>query len=80
MIGAAAGTLVELNHVRNDETQSRQAFLERLGALDQIRGQIYLSGTYVRDFLLSPDPDSARAETTRLAGLEMETHEALHRY
>ncbi|MDE3157587.1 MAG: MCP four helix bundle domain-containing protein [Acidobacteriota bacterium] len=80
VIGAAAGTLVELNHVRNDETQSRQAFLERLGALDQIRGQIYLSGTYVRDFLLSPDPDSARAETTRLAGLEMETHEALHRY
>ena len=80
VIGAATGTLVELNHVRNDETQSRKAFLERIGALDQIRAQIYLSGTYVRDFLLSPDPNGERAEATRLAGLERETREILQRY
>ncbi len=80
VLAAGAGTLVELNHVRNGETQSRKAFLERLGALDQIRAQIYLSGTYVRDLLLSPDDVGAGAQTARLAGLERETRQALDRY
>jgi hypothetical protein len=55
--------------VATAETQSRKAFLERLSALDQIRAQIYLSGTYVRDFLLSPDPDTAKAQAAHLATL-----------
>lgn len=80
VLGAGTGTLVELNHVRNDETQSRKAFLERLGALDQIRSQIYLSGTYVRDLLLSPDDVGAGAQTARLSTLERDTHQALDRY
>jgi signal transduction histidine kinase len=80
VLGAGTGTLVELNHVRNDETQSRKEFLDRLGSLDQIRAQIYLSGTYVRDLLLSPDETGAGAQTARLAGLERETRQALERY
>ena len=80
VLGAGTGTLVELNHVRNDESQSRKAFLERLSALDQIRAQIYLSGTYVRDLLLSPDDLGAGAQTARLAALERDTHQALDRY
>ena len=80
VLGAGTGTLMELNHVRNDETQSRKAFLERLSALDQIRAQIYLSGTYVRDLLLSPDEIGAAAQIARLAALERETHQALDRY
>jgi len=56
IVAAATGTLVVLDRVRHQETLIRQAFLQRLGALDQIRAQIYLSGTYVRDFLLSPTP------------------------
>src|SRR5215469_1391149 len=46
VLAAGAGTLVELDQVRNVETQSRKAFLERLSDLDQIRARIYLSGTY----------------------------------
>lgn len=80
VLGAGTGTLVELNHVRNDETQSRKAFLERLSSLDQIRAQIYLSGTYVRDLLLSPDETGAGAQTARLAGVERETRQELDRY
>lgn len=80
VLAAAAGSLVELNHVRNDETQSRKAFLQRLGALDQIRAQIYLSGTYVRDLLLSPDETGAGAQTARLAAVERETRQALDTY
>lgn len=80
VLGAGTGTLVELNHVRNDESQSRKAFLQRLSALDQIRAQIYLSGTYVRDLLLSPDEAGAAAQVARLEALERETHQALDRY
>ena len=80
IVGAAAGTFLVLSRVRQDEAQARKTFLERLGALDQIRAQIYLSGTYVRDMLLSPDPSGAEAQTARLAPLERETHAALDSY
>ena len=80
IVAAAVGTLVVLQRVRNTEAQSRKAFLERLSALDQIRSQIYLSGTYVRDFLLSPDPDTAKTQAAHLATLERETHTALDAY
>lgn len=80
IIAAAIGTLVAFQRLRNTEAQSRKAFLERLSALDQIRAQIYLSGTYVRDFLLSPDPDSAKAEAAHLATLNRDTRNALDAY
>ena len=80
IVAAAVGTLVAFQRDRNTETQSRKAFLKRLSALDQIRAQIYLSGTYVRDFLLSPDPDTAKAQAAHLATLERQTHNALDAY
>ena len=80
IVGAAAGTLVALQQVRKAEAQARKAFLRRLSALDQIRAQIYLSGTYVRDFLLSPDPDTANAQAAHLATLKRETRDALGAY
>jgi signal transduction histidine kinase len=79
-VAAAVGTLVAFQRDRNTETQSRKAFLERLSALDQIRAQIYLSGTYVRDFLLSPDADTAKVQAAHLAMLEHQTHSALDAY
>jgi signal transduction histidine kinase len=80
ILAAAVGTLLVLDHVRGQETGMRQAFLGRLGALDQIRAGIYLSGTYVRDFLLSPDASGAQAQSARLVGLERETRAALDTY
>jgi signal transduction histidine kinase len=80
IVAAAVGTLVAFQRDRNTETQSRKAFLERLSALDQIRAQIYLSGTYVRDFLLSPDADTAKVQAAHLAMLEHQTHSALDAY
>jgi signal transduction histidine kinase len=80
IVAAAAGTLVAFRRVRNTDAQSRKVFLERLSSLDQIRAQIYLSGTYVRDSLLSPDRDTAKAEAAHLATLERQTHNALDSY
>jgi signal transduction histidine kinase len=80
IVAAAVGTLLSLDRVRQDEAGIRKAFLSRMGALDQIRGQIYLSGTYVRDFLLSPDPSGAAAQTSRFGALEKQSYASLEAY
>jgi signal transduction histidine kinase len=80
ILAAAIGTLLMLSSVRVRDTVMRQQFLARLAALDQIRSGIYLSGTYVRDFLLSPDSNGAQAQSARLVSLERETHSALDAY
>jgi signal transduction histidine kinase len=80
LVAAAVGTLVALDRTRQEETTIRKGFLARLEALDQIRAEIYLSGTYVRDFLLAPDPRSAGAQAARMATLERETHTAVEGY
>ena len=80
IVAAAVGTLAALERVRSTDSQSRTAFLGRISALDQIRSRIYLSGTYVRDFLLSPDVDTAKAQAEHLVTLEHETHSALDAY
>jgi signal transduction histidine kinase len=80
VLAAAVGTLVSFQRARNAETQERRLFLERLGALDHIRAEIYLSGTYARDFLLSPDPDAAKAQAGHLAALKRDTQQALTSY
>jgi signal transduction histidine kinase len=80
ILAAGAGSLIVVDRVRLDEARIRKAFVSRLDALDQIRSQIYLSGTYVRDFLLSPDPSGAAAQTARLAALEHDSGAALSAY
>ncbi len=80
IIGAGVFTVLVLDRVRDQETRSRKAFLERLGMLSQIREQIYLSGTYARDLLLSPDPTASAAQAFRLTALERETEAALETY
>jgi signal transduction histidine kinase len=56
-----------LQQIRRSENQIRRQFLLQNHALNEIRSQLYLSGSYVRDFLLEPEP--GRAETYR-ASLE----------
>ncbi len=80
IVGAAVGSVGALDHVRRNENRSLRAYLERQSALDQIRSQIYLSGTYVRDLLLAPDPSGVAAQSSRLAGLERDSKAALETY
>jgi signal transduction histidine kinase len=80
LIASAAVTFYMLDRVRNDDRRFRQTFVERLGALERIRAQIYLSGTYVRDYLLSPDTSGADAQRARLTAIEEESQEVLNRY
>ena len=80
LLAAAAGTLLLLDRVRTTDRQLRQTFVERLAELERIRSQIYLSGTYVRDYLLSPDDTGAEPQRDRLSGIEAETRAELDRY
>jgi signal transduction histidine kinase len=80
LLAAALGTVFLLDRVRGEDRRMRQAFIERLGELEQIRSQIYLSGTYVRDFLLTPDAGGAEEQRARLTGIEQETRMLLDRY
>ncbi|HUI77948.1 MAG TPA: ATP-binding protein [Bryobacteraceae bacterium] len=65
LIVALAGVagLRVLQQIRRDDDRIRTEFLLRNHLLDQIRDQLYLSGTYVRDYVLDPDP--SRAEMYR---------------
>jgi hypothetical protein len=62
-----------LLQVRREDTQIRNQFLSRNHILSDVRSELYLSGTYVRDYLLDPEP--VRAETFR-ANLE-EVHQQM---
>src|SRR5580698_10360590 len=80
ILAAAIGTLVLLDRVRADDTRIRQAFLGRLRAREQIRYEIYLSGTDMRDFLLSPGTGGIDAPRKDIVALQAQTQAALDAY
>jgi signal transduction histidine kinase len=64
--GLQAALVVSQIQARNSAI--RRAYLERSRSLEQIRANLYLSGTYVRDYLLEPDAAKADASRASLAG------------
>ena len=64
---AGIDALRVLQEFRKSDDQIRSRFLSQNHVLNDIRSDVYVSGTYVRDYLLDPDPE--RAETYR-ASLE----------
>jgi len=55
-------------------------FLERSRVLNQIRSDVYLSGTYARDYLLDPEPSAAEKNRTELNRLRREMEAILAAY
>jgi signal transduction histidine kinase len=80
MAAAETGALLFLNSLRHSGTELQAHFLERNRTLEQIRSDIYLSGTFARDSLLAPEVSGARAQIAALEGLHRETETALDRY
>jgi signal transduction histidine kinase len=80
MAAAETGALLFLNSLRHSGTELQAHFLARNRTLEQIRSDIYLSGTYARDTLLAPEVSGARAQIAALEGLRHETETALERY
>jgi len=63
---AGASGIRFLQHIRREEYQIRGQFLLQNHALNDLRSQLYLSGTYVRDYLLEPEPHRAEAHLESL--------------
>ena len=57
-----------LEQIQRSNSTMREGFVQRTRVLDRIRADLYLSGTYVRDYLL--EPESGRAEGNRYSLLE----------
>lgn len=80
MAAAETGALLFLNGLRRNGTELQAHFLARNRTLEQIRSDIYLSGTYARDSLLAPEVSGARAQIAALESLRRDTETALESY
>lgn len=56
---SGASELAVIRTARNADSQARIANFERARVLDQLRDAVFLSGTFARDYLLTPDPETA---------------------
>jgi signal transduction histidine kinase len=68
--GVDALRMLRSTETRNEEI--RRAFLERNRVLNEIRSDLYLSGTYARDYLLDPRPANAETYRTELERIRQE--------
>ena len=69
-----------LQQIQARNIEIRHAFLTRNRALEQIRSSLYLSGTFVRDYLLDPEPGGAELQRANLQELRQGMEAALTRY
>src|SRR5258706_7385273 len=69
-----------LRQIQNTNDAMREDFLRRTRLLDRIRADLYVSGTYVRDYLLEPEPGKAEDHRSRLVQTRSDMDAALQQY
>jgi len=81
-IMALSGTdaLRVLRQFRTQDDEIRRQFLFRNRVLNNIRSEVYISGTYVRDYLLDPDPGRAARFGRNLADVRTQMEHDLTSY
>ena len=72
--------LLVLRQVRREDDGIRRQFLFRNHTLNEVRSELYLSGTYVRDYLLEPEPAHAKAFRASLEDVRRRMQSALDAY
>jgi signal transduction histidine kinase len=77
---AGIDTLRVVRQIRTNEDQIRQDFLFRNHVLNNIRSDLYLSGTYIRDYLLDPEFERAESYRSSLEKVRTEMDSALESY
>ncbi len=82
LIMALAGidALLVLQQFRRSDEQIRGRYLSQNHVLNDIRSDVYVSGTYVRDYLLEPDPERAEGYRTSLEEVRKHMESALEFY
>src|ERR1022692_2628221 len=77
---AGLDALRVLQDVRRNDDQIRRQFLFQNHVLNDIRFQVYLSGTYVRDYLLEPEVERAQTFRISLEQVRQQMDSALQSY
>ncbi len=77
---AGIDALRALHQIQGSNDAIREDFLARNRVLEQIRSDLYLSGTYLRDYLLEPEAGSAEAHRISLIRVRNGMDEAVSRY
>ena len=82
LIMALAGidALRVVQQFRRNDDQIRRRYLSQNHVLNDIRSDVYVSGTYVRDYLLEPDPERAEAYRASLEEVRKHMAAALESY
>lgn len=80
MVFAGIDGLRVLRRMQSRSGTIQHEFLERSRVLNQIRSDVYLSGTYARDYLLDPQPSAAEKNRTELNRLRQEMDAILASY
>jgi signal transduction histidine kinase len=80
MVSAGADALRAFQQIRVSNDNIREDFLLRTRLLERIRSDLYVSGTYVRDYLLEPDSGKAEGHRDSLAETRGDMDTALARY
>lgn len=73
MLGNLAGIQTSNDNIRDD-------FVQRTRVLERIRGDLYVSGTYVRDYLLEPAAGNAEGHRDSLRETRQDMDDALTQY
>jgi signal transduction histidine kinase len=72
--------IAALRQIQNSTDRIRQDFVRRTRLLERIRGDVYVSGTYVRDYLLEPEPGRAEGHLYSLLETRRDMDGALAQY
>lgn len=73
-------TLSVIGKIQAEDKQIRNRYVSRDRILDQLRSDIYVSGTYVRDFLIDPDPSHAATHRTEFEAARQRVQSAIPVY
>jgi signal transduction histidine kinase len=69
-----------LRQIQNANNEISSDFLRRTQILEQIRATVYLSGTYVRDFVLEPEPSKTEQDRAAAQKVQPTMEAALRQY
>src|SRR5712691_9750910 len=69
-----------LRQIQTTNDEIREDFLLRTQVLERIRADVYVSGTYVRDYLLEPEAGKAESHRSSLLETRGDMDAALRRY
>ncbi|MFL6415392.1 MAG: histidine kinase, partial [Bryobacteraceae bacterium] len=78
LTGISALSVIREVQIQNEKI--RNDYVQRAQVLEQLRSDIYLSGTYVRDFLLESDPERAEVYRQEFARTRQRIEQAVARY